>query len=91
MEKSIFLSVDIFYMKTYIDTNNKEEEIMKILKWNIDKEKGRFSYHIEKAPVIKEICYTTISGDVVQVKASEVRKNKKYQTQFGRVIPLNLK
>ena len=40
---------------------------MKILKWNIDKEKGRFSYHIEKAPVINEISYTTISGEVVQV------------------------
>ncbi len=65
---------------------------MKILKWNIDKEKGRFSYHIEKAPVINEISYTTISGEVVQVKAADVRKSKKFQTQFGRVVvPLQFK
>ncbi len=65
---------------------------MKVLKWNIDKEKGRFSYHIEKAPVINEICYTTFSGQVVQVKAADVRKSQKMQTQFGRVVKtMNLK
>ncbi len=64
---------------------------MKILKWNIDKGRGRFSYHIEKASVIKEICYTTTSGDLIQIRASKLRKSKKFQTRFGRVVPLNLK
>ncbi len=64
---------------------------MRVFKWKIDKEKGHFSYTVQKASKIKEINYTTLTGESVSLKPSTVRKGPHFETKFGRVVtPLNL-
>ena len=59
---------------------------MKILKWNIDKEKGSFGCKINKACPNKVISYETLYGAKITVKSSEVRKQPRYEVKFGCVI-----
>lgn len=63
---------------------------MKIFKWHIDKEQGRFSYAVQKAPRIKTIDYVTLDGQPVHLKPSVVRKGRRFDTKYGRVVPMKL-
>ena len=59
---------------------------MKILKWNIDKDKGTFGCKINKAIPNRVISYETLYGEKVTVKSSEIRKKPKYEVKFGCVV-----
>ena len=61
---------------------------MKVLKWNIDKEKGTFGCKINKAISNRVVSYETLYGEKISLKSSEIRKKPKFKVCNGHVIGL---
>ena len=59
---------------------------MKILKWNIDKDKGAFGCKINKAYPNKVISYETLYGEKVTLTSSSIRNKPKNQVKYGCVV-----
>ena len=59
---------------------------MKVLKWNIDKEKGSFGCKINKACPNRVISYETLYGEKIKLKSTDIRKQPRFEVKFGCVV-----
>ena len=64
----------------------KREDVMKILKWNIDKKEGSLGCKFNKVVPNRFVSYKTLSGEQVVMKSSEIRRKQKFNVCYGHVI-----
>jgi len=61
---------------------------MKILKWNIDKERGTFGCKFNRAISNRVVSYETLYGEKVCLKSSEIRKKNRFKVCNGLVVDI---